>query len=113
MRLTEQQKENIMNTFTEVFGDLNAELWLFGSRVDDDKLGGDIDLLIKCYDLNYNDLLDLKERYNFLVEKKIGERKIDIVLEFNDACKQLPIVQNANQSGVLLTRTFSGKNNVK
>jgi len=110
MRLTETQKSNMIDIFAQVFGHLNAELWLFGSRVDDQKLGGDIDLLIKCYDLAYNELLDLKEKYDFLLEKKIGERKIDIVLEFNEACKELPIIKSANQNGILLTTTVNGEN---
>ena len=43
MRLTDQQHAIIRTTVTETFGS-EADVWLFGSRVDDAKRGGDIDL---------------------------------------------------------------------
>lgn len=44
MRLTGQQRTIIRATVAETFG-AGADVWLFGSRVDDNKRGGDIDLL--------------------------------------------------------------------
>ena len=95
MRLTDKQKSIIVDNFLSVFNNINAELRLFGSRVDDKKLGGDIDLLITCYTKEYQELSELKEKYEFLLQKKMGNRKIDIVLEFNENCKKLPVVINA------------------
>jgi predicted nucleotidyltransferase len=45
MRLTQNEKDSIKKTFLEVFGE--GEIYLFGSRVDDSKRGGDIDLFIR------------------------------------------------------------------
>jgi predicted nucleotidyltransferase len=104
MRLTEKQKNSIITTFITVFDKLDAELWLFGSLVNDNQLGGDIDLLIKCYK-NYQSLLELKEKYDFLLQKQIGPRKIDIVLEYEPNCKAQPIIINAKKYGILLTTT--------
>ncbi len=105
MRLTDKQKSIIVDNFLSVFNNINAELRLFGSRVDDKKLGGDIDLLITCYVKGYQELSELKEKYEFLLQKKMGNRKIDIVLEFNENCKKLPVVINARVHGVLLAIT--------
>ncbi len=105
MRLTEKQRTSIIEVFTDVFNSLPAELWLFGSRADDTQLGGDIDLLINCHDLPYPALLELKEKYEFLLQKKIGPRKIDMVLEFSGECQKRPIVINAKKSGILLAAT--------
>jgi len=55
----------------------SAKLYLFGSRVDDSKKGGDIDLLVVDKDLTKKDLRTL--RIEFF--KKFGEQKIDIVLD--------------------------------
>ena len=46
MRLTAQQREMIRTAVREVYGE-DSRLWLFGSRVDDTRRGGDIDLLVR------------------------------------------------------------------
>jgi len=43
MRITEQEKNVIIDAVSST--DPNAKVWLFGSRVDDSKKGGDIDIL--------------------------------------------------------------------
>lgn len=55
---------------------LNCKLYLFGSRVDDTKRGGDIDILILSeIKLNLSDKLKIKRKFY----NKYGEQKIDIV----------------------------------
>ena len=44
MRLTDQEKEAIVNSIKSI--DKDAEVYLFGSRVNDSERGGDIDILI-------------------------------------------------------------------
>ncbi len=44
MRLTDNDKRAIKETFFEIFED--GKIYLFGSRADDTKRGGDIDLYI-------------------------------------------------------------------
>ena len=55
----------------------SAKLYIFGSRVDDTKKGGDIDLLVVSDELNKKDLRDL--RIDFF--KYFGEQKLDIILD--------------------------------
>ena len=55
----------------------SAKLYLFGSRVDDEKRGGDIDLLIVDPLLTKRDLRML--RIDFF--KHFGEQKLDVVLD--------------------------------
>ncbi len=54
-----------------------AKLYLFGSRVDDNKRGGDIDLLVVSSKLKKRDLRVLRVAF-FEV---FGEQKLDIVLD--------------------------------
>jgi len=77
MRLSFFEVESIVAIFTEVFG--KGKIYLFGSRVDDSKKGGDIDLFL---DVPYNDDMYIKKR-EFLtkLEEKIGEQKIDVVFK--------------------------------
>jgi hypothetical protein len=46
MRLTASQIETIRNTTQQNFG-ADASVWLFGSRVDDTRRGGDVDLYVE------------------------------------------------------------------
>jgi predicted nucleotidyltransferase len=95
MRLTEFEINAIKQSAREVFGS-NVQVFLFGSRLDDAKKGGDIDLYVKTEAGN-----DFKHKIKFLValEQKIGEQKIDVVFAV-DASRS--IEQQAISAGVLL-----------
>ena len=54
-----------------------AKIYLFGSRVDDTKKGGDIDLLIISDELSKKDIRSL--RLEFF--KYFDEQKLDIILD--------------------------------
>lgn len=75
MRLQDKQVEVLKNRL-KIFSK-NAKLYLFGSRVDDTKKGGDIDLLIISDTLTKKDLRLI--RVDFF--KHFGEQKLDIVLD--------------------------------
>ncbi|MGB7403224.1 MAG: nucleotidyltransferase domain-containing protein [Arcobacter sp.] len=55
----------------------SAKIYLFGSRVDDSKKGGDIDLLVLDDELKNKDLRKLRIAFF----KEFGEQKLDIVLD--------------------------------
>jgi len=54
-----------------------AKLYLFGSRVDDSKRGGDIDLLVVSQKVTKKDLRKLRVAFF----KIFGEQKLDIILD--------------------------------
>ena len=56
--------------------DADAEIKLFGSRIDDEKRGGDIDLLIDSSIMGWREVAKLRG----LLESYLGEQKIDIIL---------------------------------
>ena len=62
MRLTEFEQNTISKHFESFFA--HAELYLFGSRVDDTKKGGDIDLYIetKSDEYSYSKLLEFQKQ---------------------------------------------------
>lgn len=80
MRLTNFEIDSIKDVTKLVFGE-DATVILFGSRLDNNKKGGDIDLLIRC-----NERISFAERYQlklkFLVEikKRIGNQRIDTLV---------------------------------
>jgi len=81
MRLSFFEIESIIATFTEVFG--KGKIYLFGSRIDDSKKGGDIDLFLDVD--NSDDINSNKIQFLTKLEEKIGEQKIDIVFKKNDS----------------------------
>lgn len=78
MRITDEERQSIIDAILKFDG--NAEIHLFGSRLDDAKRGGDIDILIKS-DVISKKMLFLIEDELF---KKIDEQKLDFVLTGND-----------------------------
>ncbi len=79
MRLTEKEIEVIISRTRLYFGS-SARAWLFGSRTNDEKKGGDIDLFIKSEE---PERLTLENRLRFSVDLKLslGDQRIDVVLD--------------------------------
>jgi predicted nucleotidyltransferase len=100
MRLSAEQVEAIKQETEHFFG-ARAEVWLFGSRVDDNQRGGDIDLYVRSAVADAAQLA--QARFTFLahLKRRIGDRKIDLVLQ-RAGGEELPIHILARKQGVLL-----------
>lgn len=94
MRLKQEQIELLKNKLKTLSS--NAKLYLFGSRVDDAKKGGDIDLLVVSDEITKKDLRLLRVEFF----KYFGEQKLDIVLD-NGEFKN-PFTKHILQKAVLL-----------
>ena len=73
MRLENTEVNNIKACIHHF--DIQADVYLFGSRTDDKKKGGDIDLLIISNKIDYTEKLKLK----ICLKEKLGEQKIDVI----------------------------------
>jgi len=98
MRLTNFEKKSIKESFLETFK--RGKIYLFGSRIDDNKRGGDIDLYIL---LDYKESPDIlfNKKIEFLgkLQNKIGEQKIDVIISKD---KKRAIEQEALKRGIEL-----------
>ena len=94
MRLSKKYQQTIKKYFNEFF---DGEIYLFGSRVDDNKKGGDIDLYLVVE--NTENLFERKIKFLSRVKRELGEQKIDVV--FNKDPNRL-IEQEAKKWGVQL-----------
>lgn len=99
MRLTPDQVQAIRYAATQAFG-ADVGVWLFGSRADDHKKGGDIDLLVHPSMSAMDHVLMRKINMMIQIEQLIGEQKIDIVVEAPFDTR--PIVKIAHDTGVRL-----------
>jgi len=93
MRLKEEEINVIKRIILEF--DANAKIYLFGSRADDAKKGGDIDLLVFSTKIDN----ETKRMIKLKLYDKLGEQKIDILVA-KDAKK--PFVRIALEKGVIL-----------
>jgi predicted nucleotidyltransferase len=96
MRLKEEIKNKIVEYSKKYF--LNSKVYLFGSRVYDDKKGGDIDLFIES-----DENIDIKIQMQFLKEiyKNVTQRKIDLVIK-QPLSKEQSIFNTAKKEGIRL-----------
>lgn len=78
MRLSSEQRAAIREEAHRVFGG-DAEVRLFGSRVDDRARGGDIDLHIEAAGTP-GELLDRELHLRARLARRLGERRIDVVV---------------------------------
>jgi len=79
VRLKTEEIKTI-KTLTACFFGETSRVFLFGSRVDDSKKGGDIDLYIEVEDKHH--LFERKIKFLARLKRAIGDQKIDLV--FNE-----------------------------
>ena len=93
MRLSKIEKNVIVSAIKRV--DTDAVVYLFGSRVDEKKTGGDIDLLICSERISLDGKLKIKNE----IFKTFDEQKLDIVIRADMAD---PFVQMVLENGIQL-----------
>jgi len=99
MRLTPLQIQMIKSAIKRVLG-VPYHVWLFGSRVDADKRGGDIDLLVEAEAVLSNRAEVLCRLQGALV-MALGDRKLDIVLR-DARGGDAPVFEIARRTGIQL-----------
>lgn len=99
MRIPADTRQVIRDTVQEIFGPA-AVVRLFGSRVDDQARGGDIDLLVESGQPIANrqrKALQLVAR----LQLRLGDRPIDVLVLDPDTARQ-PVHDEALRTGVML-----------
>lgn len=101
IRLSNQEVLAICQIFREYFLP-EDRLWLFGSRVNPEKKGGDIDLYIETKMDSYDIAIDKKIAFLVKLKKEIGDQKIDVVLRLTSVDYSIPIYEVAKLEGIQL-----------
>lgn len=99
MRLTTEQVLAIKRTVTCIIG-RDSRVWLFGSRLDDQAKGGDIDLLVEAPTI-LDDRVGALCRLEGALVMALGDRKLDVLL-LDGQTADAPIFKIAKREGVLL-----------
>jgi predicted nucleotidyltransferase len=101
MRLTPEECEVLRDAARRQFGTA-AKLFLFGSRLDDNRRGGDIDLLIETSLTDPEAIVSAHLGFLVDVYARLGERKIDVLIDYPGRQIKNPIYDIAREQGVLL-----------
>ena len=101
MRLSEFERQTLKRAAQDIFGP-QVMVRLYGSRVDDSRRGGDIDLLI---DAPMSDPAQIAKAHTLFLSTvygKLGEQKIDLLIDFPGRRSHPPIFDVARQEGIAL-----------
>ena len=101
MRISPHEQELIKRTAQECF-DAAVVVRLFGSRVDDSKKGGDIDLFVQTSIVDAAEISKAHTRFLAKLYDELGEQKIDVVIDYPSRTVQLPIFAIALEQGIIL-----------
>jgi predicted nucleotidyltransferase len=95
MRLTASEIAAIREEIGRL--DPQAEVYLYGSRVDDTARGGDVDLLVISETLGFREVLRLRMR----ILDRIGWQQLDLLVRRRDQMSE-PLAAMALETGVKL-----------
>jgi predicted nucleotidyltransferase len=101
MRLSEEQRRVVKEATAACF-EPSATVCLFGSRVDDNKKGGDIDLLVETSLSDPEMIAAAHIRFVSRLYREMGEQKIDLLIDYPGRRQQLPIFEIARAQGIRL-----------
>ena len=105
MRLTPDERQDIAAAAKAVLPP-GTRVLLFGSRVDDLRRGGDVDLLVETATNRLPDeVVRLRGMFTAQLYRRLGERRIDVLVCTRDQIDGRAAVAAARRDGVELTRT--------
>lgn len=99
MRLTDPERQIIKHKIQQILGTA-TRVFLFGSRLDDQAKGGDIDLLVEVIE-PINNPAELAAKISAQLMRALNGRKVDVLIAAPNLTS-LPIHQIATQQGICL-----------
>ena len=104
MRLSPAERAAVELASREAFP-AGTRVLLFGSRLDDARAGGDIDLLVELPGaLSAEDLVDRRTRFTARLYRLLDERRIDVVVAQAARHDPRTVVEVARRQGIELAR---------
>lgn len=84
MRLSHKEVHLIHKTLNEYLKEIAFKVFLFGSRADMNKKGGDIDLLLICDPQDYEKIVDQKYIIKSELEYALDDQRVDLTIATNE-----------------------------
>lgn len=105
MRLKKEEIASIKQSMNQFIGENCYALYLFGSRVDERKRGGDIDLLLvvkTSSSVSKDNVLSIKHEILAEIKCMIGDQKIDLVVADENETNKDPFIISIKNKAVKL-----------
>ena len=102
MRLSKKEVQTLTSAFASCLAGIEYTLYLFGSRIDDLKKGGDIDLLCVVSSEEKENVINMKSRIRRDMFRIIPEQKIDITVATKEELKTDEFLQSVLNQAVIL-----------
>ncbi len=101
MRLSDHERTVLRQAARESF-EPDVVVRLFGSRVDDARRGGDIDLLVETQLIDVERIAKARTRFLSSIYAQLGEQKIDLLIDYPGRKLHSAIYEIAHADGVPL-----------
>jgi predicted nucleotidyltransferase len=88
MRISSNEILKIKNILNIFLTGIDYKIYLFGSRADDNKKGGDIDLLLFVNAVDFETVYSKKPILKFELETILGDQKVDLTLTTEEKKQQ-------------------------
>lgn len=92
MRLRQKEISSLTNVFKKYKLLPDCKVFLFGSRLDINKKGGDIDLLLLCPENQYKNILEKKLLIKSELEFSVDDQRVDLTLTTLNKLKTDPFL---------------------
>jgi predicted nucleotidyltransferase len=100
MRITEAQRRAVVAAAKRRFGQ-RAQVWLFGSRADDSRRGGDVDLYVEAETVPEEGRVPAEIRAGVALEAIFEGGSVDLLVRYPGEAED-PIHRIAKSTGTLL-----------
>ena len=94
MRISLKERAAILETLKAEMGAIKYKVFLFGSRADDSKKGGDIDLLLEVDEQDYLGVLANKSALKFELEAATGDQRVDLTIATSKTLNSDPFLKS-------------------
>ncbi len=102
MRISNSEVLKIKKILNQFISDLDYKIYLFGSRADDSKKGGDIDLLLFIKSNDFEKVYEKKPLLKFELETILGDQRVDLTLTTQEKKQEDLFIAHVFESAIEL-----------
>lgn len=103
MRLSKSEVQKILDSLSAHLKETSFKVYLFGSRIDNEKRGGDIDLLLLISPNDFEKIYNIKSSLKFDLEEVMGDQRVDLTLATERSLKNDQFLASIANEMVLLS----------